>query len=997
MQTMNFRRLFMGAVLLLLGSFSVKAQRTISGVVTDSASHTPLSSVTILVKGTKTGTQTATDGRFTLTVPANANTLVVSSVGYGSKQIAISSDNLNISLGQSSTALADVVVIGYGTVRRKDVAGSVATVGTKDFQKGSITSPEQLIAGKVAGVTITSNGGQPGTGSVIRIRGGASLNASNDPLIVVDNVPLDGVDLQGINPNDIESFTVLKDAAATAIYGSRASNGVILITTKRGRAGRKPLISFNTQLSASKIQKEYPVLSAAQFRKVVDSLGTPTQIALMGNANTDWQKQIYQTAITTDNNLSIAGSLKNMPYRISGEYLNQQGVLKTDDFQREALSVVLSPVLFDKHLKIDINLHGSNIDARAANRSAIGNAVSFDPTQPVYSGDKNAFGGYFEWKNNDTTPNSLSTRNPVALLEQYNEQDHLLRSFGNIQFDYSFHFISGLHANLNLGYDVSKFNATFNTPANAAQSYNAIPSLRGSNNRSQDNSGNYPFYNNHRNGVLEFYLNYNKDIKSIKSNINAVAGYGYYNEYYHNNNYYSISASGDTIPGTKPSYPSSFSEVTLISYYGRLIYTYNNKYILMGSIRTDGSSRFAPNYRWGVFPSGAFTWRINQENFLKNSNLISDLKLRLSYGITGQQEGIPFYSYLNYYALSGNTSQVNFGNNYYNFFNPPPYAADLQWEETATSDAGFDFGFLHNRITGSVDYYYKKTSHLLASVYVPALTNFGNRLTRNVGNMTDEGVDFNINGTVISNKNFSWDVGFNVAYNQFKITNLSVTQDSLAKAASDIAVGGIAGGTGNTIQILSVGYSPYTFYVLQQIYGKNGKPIEGLYVDQDRNGTITQPNDLIKYKSPYAPFTFGFTTSFSYKKWSLTTVLRASVGNYVYNNVASNLAVLRNVLNPTNFLGNAPSSILNTYFQNSQYFSSYFVENASFLKMDNLGLTYDVGYLSKHSYNLRISANCQNVFTVTKYTGSDPEIYGGIDNVIYPRPRIFTLGANLNF
>ncbi|HVX26683.1 MAG TPA: SusC/RagA family TonB-linked outer membrane protein [Parafilimonas sp.] len=976
----------MSLLLLVAGSFSAFAQKTISGVVTDSATGRPLPAVSIIVQGTRTGTQTAADGTFKISVPANAVNLVISSVGYANKIVPISSENIFVSLTQINASLNDVVVIGYGTTTKKEVTGSIATVSTKDFQKGSITSPEQLIAGKVAGVSITSNGGQPGAGSVIRIRGGASLNASNDPLIVIDGVPLDGVDFQGINPNDIESFSILKDAAATAIYGSRASNGVIMITTKRGRSG-KPMINFNTQFSVSKIQKEYPVLSASQFKNLVDSLGTQTQIDQLGDANTDWQKEIYQTALTTDNNLSIAGGFKNVPYRISGEYLNQQGVLLTDNLQREALSLVVSPYLFDKHLKIDINLHGSNTDSRTANTGAIGNAVSFDPTQSVYS-DNKTFGGYFEWMTNDTTPQPLSNRNPVALLKQYDAENHALRSFGNIQFDYKFHFLPDLHANLNLGYDVAKYTGTTNVSVNAAQSYNSVPSLRG-----QDNQ----YYNNHTNKVLEFYLNYTKDIPSIKSNINAIAGYGYYDDHYFNRNYYSFSASHDTMPGSKPSYPTSFSDVTLLSYYGRLIYTFNGKYILMGSIRTDGSSRFGPDYRWGVFPSGAFTWRINQEDFLKNSNVVSDLKLRLSYGITGQQDGIPFYSYLNYYALSGNTSQVDFGNNYYNFFNPPPFAADLQWEQTATTDAGFDFGFAKNRITGSADYYYKKTSHLLASVFVPALTNFGNKLTRNVGNMTDKGVDFNINGTVIRNKNFSWDVGFNFAYNEFKITNLSVSQDSLAKAASNIAVGGIAGGTGNTIQVLSVGYNPYTFYVLQQVLGSNGKPIEGLYVDQDRNGTITQPNDLILYKSPYAPFTFGFTTAINYKKWSLNTVLRASVGNYVYNNVASNTAVVRNVLNPVGFLQNAPSSLLNTYFYNNQFFSSYYVENASFLKMDNLGIAYDAGYLSKHSYHLNLSLNCQNVFTVTKYSGSDPEIYGGIDNVIYPRPRVFTLGASITF
>ncbi len=969
---------------LIISLPALAQNKVVAGKVTDSTGS-PIAGASVLAKGTTIGTQTANNGAFRLTVPSNAQTLVISSVGYATQEVAIGSGTISVSMIQVSASLNDVVVIGYGTVKRKDLTGSIATVGEKEFQTGSITSPEQLIAGKVAGVTITSNGGQPGAGSTIRVRGGASLNASGDPLIVIDGVPLSSVNLQGINPNDIASFSVLKDASATAIYGSRASNGVIMITTKHGKGG-KPVITFSTGLSAGYVPKEYPVMSAAQFRNLIDSIGTTSQKALMGSSNTDWQKQVYQTAITSDNNLSISGSLKNLPYRISAEYLNQSGVLKTDNLKREAVSVSLTPYLFDRHLKIDINLHGSSTDSRTANTGAIGNAVSFDPTQSVFS-NKGSFGSYFEWQTNDTTPNSLSNRNPVALLQQYDAENHALRSFGNIQFDYKFHFLPDLHANLNLGYDIAKYNGTTMVPSYAAQSYNAIPTLRG-----QDNQ----YYNNYQNKVGEFYLTYVKDIKSIKSNINAIAGYGYYDDYYHNINYPSFSAAHDTLPGTAPTYPTSYSEVTLISYYGRLIYTYDNKYILMGSIRTDGSSRFGPSYRWGVFPSGAFTWKINQEDFLKNSTVVSDLKLRLGYGITGQQDGIPYYSYLNYYSQSGNTSKINFGSNYYNFWSPAIYAKDLQWEQTATSDAGFDFGFLNNRITGSVDYYYKKTSHLLANVFVPSLTDFGNQLTRNVGNMTDQGVDFSIDATVVKTRDLAWQVGFNVAYNQFKITNLSVSQDSLAQSSSSLAVGGIAGGTGNTIQEHSVGYTPYSFFVYQQVYNANGKPIEGLYVDQNRDGIINQ-KDLIHYKSPFAPFTFGFTTSVTYKKWSISTVLRASVGNYMYNNAASNLAVTRNVLNPTGFLQNAPASVLTTNFYNNQFFSSYYVENASFLKMDNLGITYNAGFLSKNNYNLRLSLNCQNVFTITKYTGSDPEIYSGIDNVLYPRPRTITAGASLSF
>ena len=983
---MNFKRLI--ALLLMLTVIcSVTAfaqERVVTGKVTDSKDGTPLSGITIQVKGTKNATQTAADGSFKVRVDGDA-TLVVTSIGYAKQEVSASTSPITVSLVQNNAALGEVVVVGYGSVKKKDLTGSVSTVTSKDFQKGSITSPEQLIAGKVAGVSITTNGGQPGSGSVIRIRGGASLNASNDPLIVVDGVPLSSVNLQGINPDDIETFTVLKDASSTAIYGSRASNGVILITTKHGKSG-KPVVNFSTQLSAAYIPKEFPVLSSAQFRTIINSQGTATQKGLLGASSTDWQKEIYQTAVTTDNNLSISGSFKNLPYRVSGEYLNQTGILKTDNLRREVLSINLSPKFFDNHLKVEINVHGASTDSRSANTGAIGNAVSFDPTQSVYSTTNKHFGGYFEWTTNDTTPNSLSNRNPVALLNQYDNENHALRSFGNLQLDYKFHFLPELHANANLGYDVAKYNGTTVVTADAAQSFNAVPTLRGQNNQ---------YYNNYTNKVGEFYLNYVKDIQSIKSNINAVAGMGYYDNYNYYKNYASISAANDTLPNSAPIYPSSFTESTLESYYSRLIFTIDNKYVLMGSVRTDGSSKFAKNNRWGVFPSGAFTWKAKQENFFKNISVISDLKLRIGYGVTGNQDGIGLYSYLNSYSQGGNSSQVNFGNNYYHSWTPSAYAADLKWEQTATTDAGIDFAFLSNRITGSIDYYYKKTQDLLATVFIPTLTNFGNQVTRNVGNMTDEGVDFVINATPIVNKNFTWDIGFNVAYNKFNITNLTVSKDSLAKFVN-YNVGSISGGTGNTIQVQSVNYNPNTFYVLQQVYGKDGKPIEGAYVDQNRDGIIN-PSDLIHYKSPFAPFSFGFTTSLSYQKWTLSTVLRASVGNYMYNNVASNNAVVRNILNPSGFLQNAPSSVLNTNFYNNQFFSSYYVENASFLKMDNLGLSYNVGYLSKKSYNLRLSLNCQNVFTVTKYTGSDPEIYGGIDNVLYPRPRTITLGANLSF
>lgn len=996
---MQLRKLLTNYVLpclLLLCSLGAFAQtRTVTGTVT-AKDGSPVSGASVVVKGSKRGVITDSLGNFNIKVGGSARSIVITSVGYLDQEIALtgSSSGLQITLAGGISQLNDVVVIGYGTQKQKDLVGSAASVTSKDFQQGAITSPEQLIQGKVAGVSITTNGGSPGSGSTIRIRGGASLSASNDPLIVIDGVPLSDNGISGaasplalINPNDIESFSILKDAASTAIYGSRGSNGVIMITTKRGKSGA-PQFNFSTQISAALRPKEYKVMSGDQIRSIVKADGSAAQIAELGDANTDWQKQIYQTALATDNNLSMTGSVRsmNMPYRISLGYLNQNGVLKTDNLQREALGISLTPHLFDNHLKVDINVHGATTQTRFANQSAIGNAVSMDPTQPVYQ-KGSPFNGYFEWMTNDTTPNSLSTRNPVALLYQNAATSTVYRSYGNIQFDYKFHMIPELHANLNLGYDIGKGQGVTVIPAFAAQAYNQYDSLRGSDNQ---------YKQTYRNKVGEFYLSYIKDLRAIKSNINAIAGYGYYDNYTNTSNFYNYSASHDTIPGTKPNFPNTPADVTLISYYGRLIYTFDNKYSLMGSIRTDGSSRFDPKYRWGVFPSGAFTWKINEEDFLKGSHTVSDLKLRLSYGITGNQDGIGYYGYIPFNVLSAANSEINFGNKLTQFWSPQPFVTDLKWEQTASSDIGIDYGFLGNRITGSIDYYYKKTKDLLGTVFIPAGTNFGNQVTRNVGNMTDKGVDFSINATPIQTKSIVWNVGFNMAYNKFTITNLTVAQDSLAKLVNT-TVGPNVGATGNLVQVLSVGYQPFAFYVLQQTYGKDGKPIEGLYVDQNRDGVVDS-KDLIHYKSPFAPFTFGFNTSVTLNKWTFSTSLRASVGNYMYNNVASGRAVLRNVLNPSNFIGNAPQSLTATNFQYNQYFSSYYVENASFLRMDNIGIGYTVGQLAgARGTNLRLSLNCQNVFVITKYTGSDPEIYGGVDNTFYPRPRTLVLGANLGF
>jgi TonB-linked SusC/RagA family outer membrane protein len=986
----HYKSLFCFALLLLLGSFSARAQITVSGKVTDAKDGSDLPGVTVLVKGTSIGTQSDASGRYSLqNVPAQS-TLVFSFVGKLAKEIPTENQTtINVALEDDSQDLSEVVVIGYGSQKKQELTGSITSISSKDFQQGNIQSPEQLIVGKVAGVSITSNSGQPGVGSTIRIRGGASLNASNDPLIVIDGVPLSGNKIDGapsplslINPNDIETFTVLKDASATAIYGSRASNGVILITTKKGKSG-SPTINFNTQLAVSKIGKMVDALDANEFRSYVETNGTDAQKAILGTANTNWQDEIYRTGISTDNNLSISGALKNMPYRVSAGYLMQNGILLTDKLQRPSASINISPRLFNKHLKIDLNLKGAITKSNYANQGAIINAVQFDPTQPVMDANS-PFGGYFEWVTRDeagvATLNPNAPRNPVSLIKLQDNQNTVQRSFGNVQFDYMFHFLPDLHANLNLGYDVSKGRGSIFVPEYAGQSF----STQGQNNRSR-NKGN--------NKVAEFYLNYVKDIPAMKSTINATAGYGYYNNSTTNYSFASFSANGDTIAGSQPKFAFDIPENTLISYYGRLIYTLDDKYILAGSVRTDGSSRFSPENRWGVFPSVALTWRINKESFLSNSSKLSDLKLRLSYGITGNQDGIANYSYLGIYSISSNASQYQFGSQFYNMTAPAAYDANIKWEQTATANAGLDYGFFDNRFTGSLDVYFKKTKNLLNTVPIPIGSNFSNQILTNVGNIENKGVEFAINGNPVRTKNFNWDLGFNFTYNNNKITNLTAVSDP--EFAGNLT-GGITGGTGQSIQIHSVNYNTFSYYVYKQVYDQQGKPLEGVYVDLNGDGEVNQ-KDQYRYKSPFPKVMLGFNTQLSYQKWTLSTILRANLGNYMYNNVASNFGVKRNILNPNNILGNSTTDINKTGFFNNQYQSDYYIQNASFLRMDNIGIGYNAGRILGNKMNLRLNATCQNVFVLTKYTGLDPEVNGGIDYNLYPRPRTFVLGLNLDF
>jgi TonB-linked SusC/RagA family outer membrane protein len=803
--------------------------------------------------------------------------------------------------------------------------------------------------------------------------------------------------LSFINPNDIESFTVLKDASATAIYGARAAGGVIIITTKRGSSGPVKL-SLSSSNSASKLIKDISVLTPAQFRSAVNAYGTSAQVATMGSSNTNWQDQVFQTAYGSTDNLSISGGIKKLPYRVSIGYQDQNGILRTDDLKRTSASLALTPVLFDNHLKVDLHLQGSTESTRFGNTAAIGGAASFDPTQPIYS-KSNRFGGYYEWLD-PTTATGLSTlagRNPLGLLNEHYNLASPERSIGNIQLDYKFHFLPDLHANLNAGYDVSNGKGHTYIPDSAAEAYVAAAAGSGENN---------PYKQTSTNTLFEFYLSYAKDLRKIKSHFDVLGGYSFNNYLSNIYSYAKYYSNGIMQPNTEPATPLDKEQHTLISYFGRANYSYDDKYLLTATLRDDGSSRFAPQNRWALFPSAALAWKIKAEPFLTNVDAVSQLKLRVGYGVTGQQDGIGNYDYLAYYSLSDSNAAYEFGNNYYQGYRPAGFYAARKWEQTSTSNIGLDYGFLDNRIYGSIDLYYKKTTNMLNDVSQPAGSNFSAYIVANVGDMTNQGVEFNVGFQPIRSKDLTWDVDFNITYNKNKITNLTVVPDDSAYVG--FYSGSIAGGIGGQFaEINAVGSPKNTFYLYKQVYNANGQPIEGVFVDKNGDGIINQ-DDLYKSK-PADPRTFlGFTTNVSWRRFNAGFVLRASLGMYDYNNNWSQTGNLNQILGNT-VLYNASSNYLTTHFKGTnanELLSDYYISNASFLRMDNLYVGYNFGALSHTRTNLRISAGVQNVFVITKYKGLDPEIGAGsdaglgnpgIDNNLYPRPRVYNLGLNLDF
>lgn len=1005
---MKVNSLFKSMFFLLVAFLSigvVQAQeKMITGSVVDKTTGEFLPGVTIAVEGTARGTITDFDGNFTLKVN-QGDVLNVSYIGYITQKITIESQTrLSVELSTDTKSLEEILVIGYGSVKKEDATGSVEAVSSKDFNAGAISSPQDLLVGKASGVQISSTSGAPGAGSTIRIRGGSSMSASNDPLIVIDGVPMDteGVSgmqnpLNSINPADIKTFTVLKDASSTAIYGSRASNGVILITTKTGKKAQELKVNYSGNVSVGTPSYKVDVMDAPTYRAFIKNLYGADSDAYANvnkypNQNTDWQDEIYRTSISTDHNVSLSGGLKNLPYRLSLGYTDQKGILKTSAMQRETVGLNLNPTFFDDQVKVAISAKYMHVENDFANDGAIGGAITYDPTKPVFDETMSKYGGYTTVVDKDGNPVTIAPSNPVALLEQSTNSSKVDRGIINGKFDYTPKFFSDLTATLNLGLDVSHSKGTRTTDVTAAWSSPNDPKR----------AGEYaPYSQNKNNQTLDFYLTYSKTLEDHK--VKVMGGYSY-QEFYRDGKNITYNAAQTDITT-----PEGLDENLnrLVSFFGRAEYSYKQKYLLNVTMRADGTSKFKEGNKWGYFPAFGLAWKVKQEDFLKDVEAISSLKVRVGWGLTGQQGVKEDAPYLGTYTGSNGTAlypwvKPDGSIEYISTSRPNGYDENIKWEETETYNVGIDFGFFDEKLSGSVEWYYRKTNDLLSAVPVSAGANFTNLLLTNVGNLTNQGVEFNVNYNAITTEDLNWTVGANMTYNVNEITKLTATDDP---SFLGNATGGISGGTGSTIQMNSVGYPTNSFFVYEQVYDKDGRPLEGVYVDQNQDGII---NDFDKiHKGQGAPkWMVGLNTRLQYKNWDFAMSGRFQFGASIYNNNASTRGVKQDTYNSGgNFLSNR-LPMAQTGFNKTQYWSSHYIENADFFKLDNVSLGYTFKDFSKVISSIRVNATAQNLFIISNYTGVDPEITTvsptgdvsvGIDNNFYPRSRTYMLGVNIAF
>ena len=1044
MKQVNIRNPFRMLVLMLglFLSVSAFAQIDVKGHVKD-AQGEPVIGATVRVVGTQTATVTDFDGNFALKANQGAD-INVTYVGYQEATVK-AAPNLVITLQEDAAVLNEVVVIGYGQVKKSDLTGSVTALRPDSKNKGVVVNAQEMLAGKVAGVNIISNSGEPGAGAQIRIRGGSSLSASNDPLIVIDGLPIDNNGVAGapnilstINPQDIESFNILKDASATAIYGSRGSNGVIIITTKKGRKGAQtPQIAYSGSLTVSKNIKTLDVMDGDQFRSYIKNLyGTDHDAyRALGTANTDWQDLIYRTAISHDHNVTVSGAVKNLPYRVSVGFTDQQGTLKTSDFKRYTASINLNPSFFEDHLTLNLNAKGMYSRASYANTGAVGAAVSMDPTQDPYSftseynqtmfgSDRTLsaayaaltlqnFGGYYQWVGpasyNDAiwpfTKFKDATSNPLSLLTEQSDIAHSRSFIGSADIDYKVHGFEDLRLHMTLGLDISKgrqhLNMEQSSPGSAGSMY-------------YGKSGYWQ--KTKRNTTFSAYAQYYKDFNK-NHHFDIMAGYEWQrfwtSEITDKARYYPMTNNKVELRGTKYDYESaddnkvSKTEHYLVSFFGRMNYTFMDRYMLTATVRDDGSSRFADH--WAVFPSVALAWKVKNENFLKDVDALSDLKLRLGWGKTGQQdlsEGTiqeKYYGWIHTYSKSvGTNGLYPIAGLNGELYRPGNYTEDLKWETTTTYNVGLDFGFANQRLTGSVDYYYRKTTDLLNFAKAPAMSGYKNMMWQNIGSLKNTGIEAALSWKAIANKDFFWQLDYNITYNKNEITDLEGVSDNGMPVETGPDAGG---GTGNKVQAHQVGYPANSFYVYQQVYDANGMPIENCVVDRNGDGVIT-PNDRYLYKSPAPPVTMGFASRFEYKNFDFSFSLRASFNNYVFNDVlrgSSNVGPTGGWVQSA-YMANHLTDALARNWQTWELTanqSDYYVQNASFLKCDNITLGYSFNNLFKsasyHGLSGRLSVAASNVFTITKYDGLDPEINNGVDQNMYPRPFSVVVGLNLNF
>lgn len=1031
------RKAWLALVMVLCLSFPALAQKiTVSGTVSDPAGE-PLIGASVLVQGTTTGGQTDFDGNFTLQVNPNA-TLVISYVGYHTQEVPVNGQTtINVVLQENSVVLGEVVAIGYGAVKKSDATGSVAVIKPDEIEAGISTSAQDMLVGASPGVVVTTDGGNPTGGATIRIRGGASLSASNDPLIVLDGVPLSDQGYGGTNPltmvspENIESMTILKDASATAIYGSRASNGVIIITTKKGKSG-KPQINFTANMHVNTARKTWDVMSGDEFRDVVmNQIATESAISQLGTANTNWQDEVLRTTVSHDYSLSVGGQVGFLPYRVSASYTNNNGILETSRMDRTTVGFNLTPKFFNGLLSIQAKADGTYIKNRMADQGAVGAALTYNPTLPVYTdynmadyGKTKIYGGYTTLTDASGKPLDNSPNNPLAMLECVNNTAEVLRSTGNLQIDYALHFLPELHLNLNLGYDVSK-NKTVSTTAQ-----NSPMAWRGN---YSDGAGTIYYHNEvQHNMLLDFYANYKKEFEAIKSNLDVMVGYSWQQFDYNGSNKTLMNSVGyrnfewanfyDPVTGLydlEVNPASAFrvghtyedqelplpwrGQLNLVSFFGRLNYTFDNTYLLTVNLRNDGTSRFSPDTRWGLFPSVALGWKISEMGFFESAkNKMNELKLRLGWGVTGQQAVGGYYAYLPVYAQSTSSGVSDYPSpdgkdqQWVRPLYPKAYQEDLKWEETTTYNVGIDMAWLNNRITASIEAYMRDTKDLLAYVPVPAGMTTTNFMDRNIGELCNIGVEANIGAKPVVTKNFTWSTGINVAWNKNELTKLTGSNEEDQSYYLQ-AAGNPASENAGALQVHKAGYPAYSFMLLEQVYDQDGNPLPNQYVDQNQDGEIND-NDLVIRHSRDPKITAAWNNTFNYKNWDLGIQLRANFGNYVFNSVLASKSNLTTVdryglnnLVKTDFYFNDASANSNLVR------SDYFLEDASFVRCDNITLGYTWTDLFNDKLKLRLYGAVQNPFVITNYKGLDPEVFSGIDNNVYPRPITATLGLVATF